>query len=82
MIAATIILEDTVIIAERGERDWRMTLSDSFTGKVERLEDLSDLEAGAIIGLAIGGDELEGKSLYSIAEPKVKDLSKECRPIP
>ncbi|KKQ34588.1 MAG: hypothetical protein US52_C0053G0011 [candidate division WS6 bacterium GW2011_GWA2_37_6] len=84
MLEATIKLEDLTIIARRSydENTWTIFCEDEPSGRIHVFRNLSDIQAGAIIGLAIGSDELEGKSLYEIAEPLMIDCPKECRPIP
>lgn len=82
MLHFTLILCDTLIVATRSDVLWDTTITDALTGKTVK-KSFSDAEMGAILALAIGGEEYSfTKELYEIAEPAMKDIPKECRLIP
>lgn len=75
-------MEDHTTIAEyQADGTWAVTLSDDFSGKIERKR-MSNLELASIAALAIGDDDASLASLYEIAEPALAGLSNEVRPIP
>lgn len=82
MLHFTLVLCDTVIIATRSDVSWETTIMDALTGKTVK-KSFSDAEIGAILALAVGGEGYDfTKELYDIAEPAMKDIPPECRPIP
>lgn len=82
MLHFTLILCDTLIVSTRSNVSWETTITDALTGKTVK-KSFSDAEIGAILALAVGGEEYDfTKELYNIAEPAMKDIPTECRLIP
>lgn len=92
MLHFTLVMENTVVVATASEMEddgikgygsvWNATIFDTLTGKTVK-KDFTQTEMGAILALAIGGEEYAFiPALYEIAEPAMKDIPTECRLIP
>lgn len=81
MIQIQAIIEDQVILARRHATAWLIEVQDMSSGVSQEFT-CNDLQAGAIFGLMIGSDELDGKGLYALAEPVMIGLQQELRMIP
>lgn len=88
MLHIDLTLEDTRIVANRDNSNvWIGFICDAPTGKCVRIE-WTDSQIAAVVALGFGigeNDEIDEssvKKLYEIAEPAIKDLPSECRPIP
>jgi hypothetical protein len=84
MLHATVILEDTIIVAHfNGESNlWDVQLFDSHSGRAATIKWTSE-QLGVVLALGVGGDEIAGSDLlYPIAENAVRGLPNEVRPIP
>lgn len=84
MLHMTLVLEDNLVVASRDLSKWRCEITDLPTGKLEILH-LNDEQFGAVMGLALGGDDKEySPELYKIAEPLFSEdnFARECRIIP
>ena len=94
MFVLTMIMEDTQISLHRegvtNEASWKGIIGDGHTGKNQEVS-WTDEQLAAILALAIAGPDFEKQMpdlnssvaahLYRIAEPAVKNLPKELRPI-
>lgn len=73
MIKLTLVLEDHVVTAERGLGLWDVSIE--FGGHI-RGGTATDEEFGAIMALAVGGDEIPGADeLYPIAEEWLEEFT-------
>lgn len=84
MLHVTLILEDTLFVASRGDSEWKGECCDALSGQGIFFS-LTDEQMGAIMSLAFGGNDLPEDplaKLYEIAEQAMSGWPKECRPIP
>jgi hypothetical protein len=83
MLHVLCVLEDNVIMADRGEKTWHVQMMDLPTGAA-RTAEWSDAELGAVLALSVGGDEVlpDAKPLYEVCEPLFAKLPLVLRSIP
>ncbi len=84
MMHATIIHEDSIVVADRKDDYWLVTVSDTQTGE-SRTETMTDVQWQAVVYLMYSdgnNEDVIGQHMYRVCEPLFKDWPKNVRCIP